>query len=139
MALYYNKNSLELRELPQSYINELRSNDNPKLDQWVLAPEKPSENSIWQNGAWIDPPQTIPQTISARQVRIWLIQHGISLSTVDAAIETIEDITLKEITKAEWEYAPYIERNHPMLVPLAGALGLTQEQLDIAFIEAQNI
>jgi hypothetical protein len=139
MALYYNIHSLELRDLPDHYIDELQINNNPKLDQWALAPERPSENAIWDNGQWIIPSLIIPQTISARQVRIWLIQHGISLSMVDTAIETIEDPILKEITKVEWEYAPYIERNHPMMAPLAGALGLTQEQLDAAFIEAQNI
>lgn len=86
-----------------------------------------------------DPISVIPQTISARQVRIWLIQNGIQLSAVESAIETIEDPTLKEITKVEWEYAPYIERNHPMLTPLAQVLGLTQQQLDQAFIEGSQI
>jgi hypothetical protein len=37
------------------------------------------------------------------------------------------------------EYAPYVERNHPMLVPLAQALGLSEAQVDQAFIQAQNI
>lgn len=139
MTLYYNKNSLELRELSDDYIDDLRINNNPKLDQWMLAPEKPSENSTWDNGQWITPPQIVPQTISARQVRIWLIQHGISLTMVDSAIEAMQDPTLKEITKVEWEYAPYIERNHPMIAPLASALGLTSEQIDLAFVEASTM
>jgi hypothetical protein len=32
-----------------------------------------------------------------------------------------------------------VERNHPMLAPLAQALGLTENQVDTAFIEAQYI
>lgn len=139
MTLYYNQNTLELHDLPDSYIEELRSNNNPKADQWILAPEKPGDNYYWNNGQWVEYQTPIPDNVSARQVRIWLIQHGISLSLVDSAIETIQDPVLKEITKVEWEYAPYIERNHPMLAPLSQALGLTQEQLDQAFIEAQNI
>lgn len=139
MTLYYNKHTLELRDLLDSYINELLTNNNPKADQWIIAPEKPGENYSWQDGEWAQDQIVVPQTVSARQVRIWLIQHGISLALVDSAIENIQDPILKEITKVEWEYAPYIERNHPMLVPLAQFLGLTQDQLDTAFIEAQNI
>lgn len=139
MSLYYNKHTLELRELQDSYIEELIENNNPKAESWVVAPEKPAENYSWQNGEWVQDQIDIPQTVSARQVRIWLIQHGISLSLVENAIDNIQDPVLKEITKVEWEYAPYIERNHPMLVPLAQALGLTQEQLDQAFVEAQDI
>ena len=139
MSLYYNKNTLQLYNLDDSYLDELRLNNNPKADQWILAPEKPGENYSWQNGQWVQDQISIPQTVSARQVRIWLLQHGISLQQVDTAIDSIEDPILRDITKVEWEYAPYIERSHPMLVPLAQALGLTQDQLDTAFIEAQNI
>lgn len=139
MSLYYNKHTLELRELQDSYIQELIENNNPKAESWVIAPEKPAENYSWQNGEWVQDQIDIPQTVSARQVRIWLIQHGISLALVENAIDNIQDPILKEVTKVEWEYAPYIERNHPMLVPLSEALGLSQDQLDQAFIEAQNI
>jgi hypothetical protein len=38
--------------------------------------------------------------------------------------------------RVEWEYAPYIERSHPMLGPLGAALGLTDEQIDEAFVSA---
>jgi hypothetical protein len=41
--------------------------------------------------------------------------------------------------RVEWEYAPYVERSHSMLIPLAAALGLTEEQVDQAFIEAAGI
>jgi hypothetical protein len=77
--------------------------------------------------------------ISARQVRLWLIQNGISLQAVTDAINTIEDPVLRDSVAVEWEYAPYIERSHPMLVPLAQNLGLTESQIDQAFIEASSI
>ena len=41
--------------------------------------------------------------------------------------------------RVEWDYAPYVERTHPMLVPLAAALGLSEEQVDQAFVEAAVI
>jgi len=35
--------------------------------------------------------------------------------------------------------APYVERTHPMLIPLAAALGLSEAQVDQAFVEAASI
>lgn len=81
----------------------------------------------------------INDKVSARQVRLWLIQNGISLQAVDDAIDNIEDSALRDSVAVEWEYAPYIERSHPMLVPLAQSLGLTEADIDRAFTEAQNI
>jgi hypothetical protein len=67
---------------------------------------------------------------------MWLVLHGISLATVDAAIESVPDPTQRDLLKVEWEWAPYVQRTHPMLIPLAAALGLTEEQVDQAFREA---
>lgn len=74
--------------------------------------------------------------ISARQVRLWLINNGISLNSIEQAIDSIEDAQLREKTRVDWEYAPYVERNHPMLIPIASILGLTETDLDQAFLEA---
>jgi hypothetical protein len=81
----------------------------------------------------------VPESVSARQIRLWLVRHGISLSQVETAIDSIQDIMQRDSVRVEWEYAPYVERSHPMLVPLASALGLTEQQVDIAFIEASSI
>jgi hypothetical protein len=83
-----------------------------------------------------DAPEIVPDTISARQIRLWLIQHGVSLSQVNAAIDSIPDQLQRDSVQVEWEYAPYVERSHPMLIPLAMSLGLTEEQVDQAFREA---
>lgn len=88
---------------------------------------------------WITLPTIVPETISARQVRLWLIQNGILLSQVEDAINTINDPLLRESTKVEWEYAPYIERNHPLLEALALNLGLTNEQIDQGFIDGSQL
>lgn len=84
-------------------------------------------------------PQPIPQRVSARQIRLWLIQHNFQLSQIDSSIDSIEDPLVRETVRIEWEYAPYIERNHPWLVPLAESLGLNETQIDQAFIEASVI
>lgn len=44
-----------------------------------------------------------------------------------------------QIAGLELWYAPYIERSHPMLVPLGSAIGLTQDQIDAAFVEAARL
>lgn len=82
---------------------------------------------------------TQPFRISARQIRLWLVQNGIALTQIDNAIDSIEDPNTREVVRIEWEFAPYVERNHPWLIPLAESLGLTPEQVDQAFIEASNI
>jgi len=77
-----------------------------------------------------------PLRVSARQIRLWLVQHGFNLNQIDNIISNIEDILVRETVKIEWEYAPYVERNHPWLVPLAQSLGLNEEQVSQAFREA---
>lgn len=139
MTLYYHKDTYEIKDLPEDLVNGWISNDNPKKNKWILLPEKPGNDYYWSNGQWIQQSQAVPQSISARQIRLWLINNGIQLSQVENAINNIQDPLIRETTKVEWEYAPYVERNHPMLGPLAQALGLTEQQIDTAFIQAQNI
>jgi hypothetical protein len=78
----------------------------------------------------------VPQSISARQIRLWLVRNGVSLATVEAAINAIPDAVTRESVRVEWEYAPYVERTHAWLVPMAAALGMNESQVDAAFREA---
>ena len=139
MTLYYNTDNYEIKDLSDELISGWIENDNPKKDKWVVLPERPSNHHYWNNGQWILSNVSVPESVSARQIRLWLINNGIQLTQVDSAINSIEDPITRETVKVEWEYAPYVERNHPMLVPLAQALGLTEQQIDQAFIVAQNI
>lgn len=83
--------------------------------------------------------ESIPRSVSARQIRLWLVSHGVSLAAVESAIDGIPDQTQRDMVRVEWEYAPYVERSHPMLAPLAAALGLSEAQVDAAFREAASI
>jgi hypothetical protein len=93
------------------------------LNQQAVEPESPA----------------VPASVSARQIRLWLVAHGVSLAAVEAAIDAIPDALQRDSVRVEWEYAPYVERSHPMLVPLAAALGLTEAQVDQAFVEAATL
>jgi hypothetical protein len=86
-----------------------------------------------------DETAVVPVSVSARQIRLWLVRHGTSLAAVDAAIDAIPDQLQRDSVRVEWDYAPYVERTHPMLIPLAAALGLTEAQVDQAFVEAAGI
>lgn len=90
---------------------------------------------------WERAPDTspVPASVTARQIRLWLVSHGVSLAAVESAIDGIADQTQRDSVRVEWEYAPYVERSHPMLVPLASALGLSEEQVDAAFREAASL
>ena len=81
----------------------------------------------------------VPASVTARQIRLWLITHGVSLASVDAAISGIADQMQRDLVRAEWEYAPYVERTHPMLGVLGQALGLDESGIDSAFREASLI
>ena len=90
---------------------------------------------------WERAPDTspVPDQVSARQIRLWLVAHGVGMAAVEAAIDAIPDATQRDMVRVEWEYAPYVERSHPMLVPLAVALGLSEAQVDQAFREAASL
>jgi hypothetical protein len=81
----------------------------------------------------------VPDTISARQIRLWLVSHGVSLVAVETAIDSISDAMQRDLVRVEWEYAPYCERQHPMIATLGTALGFTSEQIDHAFREASQL
>ena len=139
MTLYYNTDNYEIKDLSDELMSGWIENDNPKKDKWILLPEKPGNDYYWNNGVWTQYQVSVPESVSARQIRLWLINNGIQLIQVEQAINNIQDPMVRETTKVEWEYAPYVERNHPMLIPLGVALGLTSEQIDQAFVEASNI
>jgi hypothetical protein len=90
------------------------------LNQQAVEPESPA----------------VPASVSARQIRLWLIRNGVSLAQVESAIDAIPDQLQRDSVRVEWDYAPYVERTHPMLIPLATVLGLTEAQVDQAFREA---
>jgi hypothetical protein len=102
---------------------------------FVLVPD----DELPENYERIDTAIPIPDTISARQIRLWLVQHNISLSTIEETINSISDAITRETVRVEWEYAPYVERKHPWLEPLGSALGLTSQDIDRVFIEASQL
>lgn len=81
----------------------------------------------------------VPPSVTARQIRLWLVRNGYPLEQITLAIGAITDQATRDAVAVEWEYAPYVERSHPWLVPLAEALGLDGAGVDQAFREAATL
>lgn len=90
---------------------------------------------------WNKIPQEIPvpSMVTATQIRLWLVNHGFSMTQIYAIISQISDPLLKAQIEVQWEYAPYVERNHPMINTLGTSLGLDSDQIDQAFREASSL
>lgn len=63
-----------------------------------------------------------------------LIDRNIMPSAVDAKIAEITHPKARAIAQTEWEYAAEIHRTHPMVMALAPAFGLSEEQVDAIFM-----
>jgi hypothetical protein len=65
MPNYYRQSDpADLRDLPQSLLDEWAAANNPKLADWHPAPAKPAEEAVWNSGEWIIPP---PPALTAEQ------------------------------------------------------------------------
>jgi hypothetical protein len=83
-------------------------------------------------------PVAVPDTVTAVQIRLWLVAHGIALEQVAAAIAALPDET-REATRIEWEYSGTIHRASSTLVSMAAAFGMDQVAIDAAFMEAAGL
>ena len=80
----------------------------------------------------------IPESITKRQARQQLIINGL-YGNIQQIIDSIEDPTERLLTQVFWEDSNTFERNHPTLVELGTALGLTEAELDMMFINASKL
>lgn len=74
-----------------------------------------------------------PDSCTPRQLRIALIQNGISISVIESQIDAIPDPVQKEIARAEWEYALEIKKEHPLVGMMAANLNLSDQQVNDIF------
>jgi hypothetical protein len=80
-----------------------------------------------------------PNSCTPRQLRLALIQSGISLSAVQGFIDGIADPIQKEIAIVEWEYALEIVKEHPLVQAIAVNLNLSEQQVDNIFTLAVTL
>lgn len=85
--------------------------------------------------AFLNPP-VMPQPITRRQLRLTLVRNGISLIGVESAIAAMPEGLAKQEAQIEWADASTFNRDHPTLLLIASALGLTGEQIDAMWADA---
>ena len=80
----------------------------------------------------------IPESITKRQAKQQLLLDG-KLNQVQEVIDSISDETERMMAQLYWDDSTEFERIHPTLVWLGTALGLTEAELDMMFINASKL
>lgn len=83
---------------------------------------------------YIPPPPAIPQQVPMWAVRTVLQNDGL-FDQAQALIEASTDNALKNV----WEYGNFADRNSNAIAALAAALGLSEQQVDQMFIDANSL
>lgn len=80
-----------------------------------------------------EPVVVVPEVVSMRQARLALLAASL-LDDVEAAIAAAP-----QAARIEWEYATEVHRDYGLVLTLAPALGLTDQQLDDLFVTAASL
>lgn len=83
---------------------------------------------------YVAPPPQVPSQVPMWAVRVVLKTHNL-FDQAQAAIDGSNDIAIQAI----WEYGNFAVRNSAAIAALAAALGLTDEQIDAFFFEADAL
>lgn len=97
------------------------------IEEWDLALNPPFEEVSF-----------IPQQVTRAQGKAALIQAGIWPSVIDY-MGRIEDQIERELAEVALNDTTHWQRSSPFLNQAAGALGVSQEQLDDLFLTASKI
>jgi hypothetical protein len=82
--------------------------------------------------------EAIP-ALSRKQLRLMLLNLGISSTSILAIIESIQDPIEKETALINWEESSYYERSHPLVNYVGQQLELSSIEIDNAFRSAANL
>jgi hypothetical protein len=90
-----------------------------------------------------DPPPSVPAKVTRRQARQALLLAG-RLEDVPVAIAALDDGTPEgqqrmRMAQIEWEDSLEFERARPLVIEIAGAIGLDAAALDEMFITAAGL
>jgi hypothetical protein len=81
----------------------------------------------------------IPKQVHNHKLRLALIHFGIMPSQIDAAIEAMTDLTMREKIYTLWNFAPMLERADTSLNYMATQFEISQPNLDQIFIYANTL
>ena len=90
---------------------------------------------------WFDNGTTKVLSVRAAQLRQWLIDNNLD-ELVEAKLSSADnwpDIKTWKKAKARYEYEPLVNRNDPLVEALGLDLGMTDTQMDDAFVQMSQI
>lgn len=99
--------------------------------QDLEVPKRPDASHTWDGTKWVPAPPPVPAVVTMRQVRLALLQSGM-LTQVNTAVANMPGAA-GDAARIEWGFSSTVERNHPLVQSLIGALGMTDAQLDGLF------
>lgn len=112
--------------VPEGYELSTEQDAQAWVDQQIVNGWTPAEMPA--------PAPRIPWAISNADLRRQLVLRGINPALVLGYLNSLEEGAQKWGAIADWEYANYFERTHPMLNALAPSFGLTVEDVDEMFM-----
>lgn len=77
--------------------------------------------------------------LSPRQLRLMMLQIGLTDTDVEAQIAAIPDPTERAAASIEWQWATRYDRTHPLVITLAIALEFTDAELDALWSYAADL
>ena len=115
------------------------SDDGTSISEWLN--KKYKQPTTAQIAAALTQLATLQKIkpITQRQLRLWLLNAGITNDQVLAMIAAMPDATQRAQATVEYNYTITFERNNPFLMQVGTALNLTPSQLDDAFIAAGSL
>jgi hypothetical protein len=81
---------------------------------------------------------TVIPDVTPRQIRQALILRGISLNSIESALNSLPEPT-KSLAKIEWEYSISFQRTRPIVTAVGQLLGWSNTQLDNLWIYAGTL
>lgn len=93
---------------------------------------------IQEFGSYVPTPAP-PLEVTRAQARIAMSRAGISVEMVDAVIDAMPDGQAKTEMRLWWTDSNAFQRNHPAVIALAPALGLSAGQVDDLFAVARGL
>jgi hypothetical protein len=99
------------------------------IGQLELPDNTPEEVWAAQLAMYATAPVSVLADVTPRQIRQALLYSGISLTDIDAALNSLPEPT-KSLAIVEWEYSIAFQRSRPLVEQVGQMLGWTSQQLD---------
>jgi len=113
------------------------------LDGYVVVPigrQRVVVGSSYDGRSFTPPaptPRPVPQSITARQIRLGLLSLG-WLDNLEAAIASLAPAQ-RRLIKIEWDFTTDIARDGSLVAAIKSALNITENQIDTLFRTAANL